>query len=88
VNDPFPATIRHDSHIDESVNWTPTSGGAKSCNLVLNTDDPVNPTVTVGLSGDPSRFARAGHARRRPGPRGHFAARADMQTCEIREYRS
>jgi photosystem II stability/assembly factor-like uncharacterized protein len=52
VNNPFPATISHDSHVDETVKWTPTSGGSKSCNLVINTDDPANPTVTVALSGD------------------------------------
>jgi Abnormal spindle-like microcephaly-assoc'd, ASPM-SPD-2-Hydin len=52
VNNPFPATVSPDSHVDETVKWTPTSGGAKSCNLVLHTDDPANPIVTVALSGD------------------------------------
>lgn len=52
VNNPFPAAVSPDSHVDETVKWTPTSGGAKSCNLVLNTDDPSNPVVNVPLTGD------------------------------------
>jgi hypothetical protein len=52
VNNPFPATISHDSHVDQTVKWSPTSGGPKACNLVLTTDDPSNPTVTVPLTGD------------------------------------
>ena len=53
VNPPaFPVPISHDSSIDLSVKFTPTSAGPKSCNLTVTTDDPINPVVLVPLTGN------------------------------------
>lgn len=46
INNPFPATVSHDSHNDVVIRFTPTSAGPKSCTLVISSDDPDSPTVT------------------------------------------
>ena len=48
----FPATISPDSGLDVGVKFTPTSGGPKSCNLTITTDDPINPVVVIPLTGN------------------------------------
>lgn len=45
VNNPFPATISHDSCVGFGIRFTPTSAGPKSCTLTLNTDDPDTPSI-------------------------------------------
>jgi hypothetical protein len=50
----FPAPISPDSSLPLGINFTPTSAGPKSCNLTLTTDDPLNPTVVIPLSGTTS----------------------------------
>jgi Abnormal spindle-like microcephaly-assoc'd, ASPM-SPD-2-Hydin len=47
INNPFPATISPDSCLNLVIRFTPTSPGPKSCNLVINGDDPSNSTVTI-----------------------------------------
>jgi hypothetical protein len=48
----FPAAISPDSGLDVGVNFTPTSGGPKSCTLTITTDDPLNPVVIIPLTGN------------------------------------
>lgn len=48
----FPASISPDSGLDVGVNFTPTSGGPKSCTLTITTDDPINPVVVIPLNGN------------------------------------
>jgi len=48
----FPASISPDSGLDVGVNFTPTSGGPKSCSLTITTDDPINPVVVIPLTGN------------------------------------
>ncbi len=49
-NNPFPNTLSQDSSLPLTVAFTPTSGGTKTCRLVITSDDPINPTVTVALT--------------------------------------
>lgn len=52
VNPPaFPVPISPDSGVDLTVKFTPTSAGLKSCNLEVDTDDPIHPVVDVALTG-------------------------------------
>src|SRR5580693_744129 len=48
----FPAAISPDSGLDVGINFTPTSGGPKSCTLTITTDDPINPVVIIHLTGN------------------------------------
>jgi hypothetical protein len=50
VNNPFPATVSHDSCLGLTIRFTPTSSGPKSCNLVITSDDPNNPTTTLTVT--------------------------------------
>jgi hypothetical protein len=47
VNNPFPAVVSHDSCVDVVIRYTPTSCGAKHCTLVIRTDDPDTPVITL-----------------------------------------
>lgn len=47
---PFPAPISADASLPLTIQFTPTSGGPKSCILTITSDDPANPTVTVPLT--------------------------------------
>jgi hypothetical protein len=49
-NNPFPNTLSHDSSLPVTEAFTPTSGGSKSCRLVIASDDPTAPVVTVPLT--------------------------------------
>ena len=46
INNPFPATVSHDSCLDATIRFTPTSAGPKSCTLTINSDDPDMPVIT------------------------------------------
>lgn len=46
VSNPFPARVSHDSCLDVTIRFTPTSAGPKSCTLVIRSDDPDTPIVT------------------------------------------
>ena len=47
INNPFPAVVSHDSCVDVVIRYTPTSCGAKQCRLVITTDDPDTPVITL-----------------------------------------
>ncbi len=49
---PFPAPISADASLPLTIQFTPTSGGAKSCTLTIVSDDPAHPTVTLPLTAD------------------------------------
>ncbi len=50
VNNPFPNVLSADSSLPVTIAFTPTSGGPKSCRLVITSNDPNHATVTVALS--------------------------------------
>jgi hypothetical protein len=52
VNPPFPAPVSHDFCIDLAIQFTPTSAGPKSCTLVITTNDPDMPMVSVPVTGN------------------------------------
>jgi hypothetical protein len=52
INNPFPATVSHDSCNDLVIRFTPTSIGPKSCTLVINTDDPITPQISLPVTGN------------------------------------
>jgi hypothetical protein len=49
-NNPFPNTLSHDSSLPVTIAFTPTSGGTKTCRLVIASDDPLSPVSTAPLS--------------------------------------
>jgi len=51
INNPFPAKVSPDSHLDLTVRFTPTSAGPKTCSLAVNSDDPDTPVVTLPVTG-------------------------------------
>ena len=48
----FPATISPDSGLGVGIQFSPTSQGLQSCNLEILSNDPLNPTFLVPLSGE------------------------------------
>jgi photosystem II stability/assembly factor-like uncharacterized protein len=50
INNPFPATVSHDSCMDVTIRFTPTSAGPKSCTLTINSDDPDQPVIMKTLT--------------------------------------
>lgn len=50
INNPFPATVSPDSCLDLVIRLTPTSVGPKSCTLVITSDDPDTPTVSLTVT--------------------------------------
>jgi hypothetical protein len=50
VNNPFPATVSPDSCNDLVIRSTPTSAGPKSCNLVVTSNDPDQPIITLPVT--------------------------------------
>ena len=48
----FPAIISPDSGLGISINFTPTQAGLQTCTLTITSSDPVNPTVTIPLTGN------------------------------------
>jgi hypothetical protein len=50
VNNPFPAVVSPDSCVDVVIRYAPTSCGAKTCALVIRTDDPDTPVVTLTVT--------------------------------------
>jgi hypothetical protein len=50
VNNPFPAPVSPDSCNDVVIRFTPTSCGAKSCTLVVHSDDPDTPAATLTVT--------------------------------------
>jgi M6 family metalloprotease-like protein len=47
VNNPFPATVSPDSQLDVVIRFTPTSVGPKGATLVIRSDDPLHPAVSL-----------------------------------------
>ncbi len=50
INNPFPATVSPDSCLDLVIQFTPTSAGPKSCNLVVTSDDPNTPSIPLTVT--------------------------------------
>jgi photosystem II stability/assembly factor-like uncharacterized protein len=51
VNNPFPATVRPGSCLGVLIRFTPTCGGPKCCELVIESDDPTTPQQVVFVTG-------------------------------------
>jgi hypothetical protein len=51
VGNPFPATVRPGSCLGVLIRFTPTCGGPKCCELVIESDDPTTPEKTVFVTG-------------------------------------
>ncbi len=49
INNPFPATVSPDQCVPLTVRFTPQSGGSKTCNLTINSNDPDTPSVVLVL---------------------------------------
>lgn len=52
INNPYPATVSPDFCMDVVIRFTPTSAGPKICTLVIQSDDPVTPEVTLEVTGN------------------------------------
>ena len=50
INNPFPATVSHDSCLSLVIRFTPTSAGPKTCTLTITSDDPDTPIVMLTLT--------------------------------------
>lgn len=50
INNPFPATVSPDACLQLVVQFTPSSCGSNNCTLVITSDDPVTPTVTLAVT--------------------------------------
>jgi hypothetical protein len=50
-SNPFPEYLGAEMCGNVVVQFTPTSDGAKTCNLIVTSSDPATPTVTVPLTG-------------------------------------
>jgi hypothetical protein len=50
VNNPFPATVGPGSCQEVVIRFTPTSGGPKSCTLVIRGDDPDTPVISLTVT--------------------------------------
>jgi hypothetical protein len=51
-NSPFPTSVSPDSCMDVMIQFTPTSVGPKSCSLVIESNDPDQPTITLTVTGN------------------------------------
>ncbi|HXU06248.1 MAG TPA: choice-of-anchor D domain-containing protein [Polyangia bacterium] len=52
VSSPFPASLAPGACLDVVIRFTPTSGGAKSCTLQINSNDPNTPITTIPVTGN------------------------------------
>lgn len=50
INNPFPAPVSPDFCLGVVIRFTPTSAGPKSCSLVIRSDDPDTPVVTLPVT--------------------------------------
>jgi len=51
-NNPFPSIVSHDFCLDVVIRFTPQSVGMKMCTLVITSDDPVTPVVSLKVTGN------------------------------------
>jgi hypothetical protein len=51
INNPFPRPVSHDFCVPITVRYTPTEAGDHSCTLVIESNDPDTPVVTVPVTG-------------------------------------
>jgi hypothetical protein len=51
VRNPFPANVSHDFCLPVTIRYTPTGVGTHMCTLVIATNDPDMPMVSVGVTG-------------------------------------
>jgi len=57
VTNPFPATVGPDSLTPLVIGYPlPTLPGPKMCTLVITSDDPSHPTVSLLVTADPAVF--------------------------------
>lgn len=59
VNNPFPATVKPGSCLGLLIQYTPTCDGARCCELVIESDDPVTPRKTLTVTGHMKRTLKA-----------------------------
>jgi hypothetical protein len=59
VNNPFPATVKPGSCLGVLIQYTPTCDGARCCELVIESDDPVTPRKTLTVTGHMHRTLKA-----------------------------
>jgi hypothetical protein len=50
INNPFPATVSHDSCLEVVIRFTPASCGQKTCNLRIVSDDPDTPVINLTVT--------------------------------------
>jgi hypothetical protein len=62
INNPFPATVSHDSCLDLVTRFTPTRPGLRTCTLSIASNDPDTPVTDLTLTGrtPPSLSLHAG----------------------------
>lgn len=51
VNNPFPATVKPGSCLGVTIQYTPSCDGARCCELVIDSDDPVVPRKLLTVTG-------------------------------------
>ncbi len=51
INNPYPAAVSHDFCLPVTIRYTPTGVGYHECTLEILSNDPVNPVVTVIVTG-------------------------------------
>jgi photosystem II stability/assembly factor-like uncharacterized protein len=59
VNNPFPATVKPGSCLGVLIQYTPTCDGARCCELVIESDDPVTLRKTLTVTGHMHRTLKA-----------------------------
>ena len=50
INNPFPAIVSPDSCMDVVIRYTPTACGDHTCTLVITTDDPDTPVISLTVT--------------------------------------
>ena len=51
VNNPFPATVRPGTNLGILIQYTPSCDGARCCELIIESDDPVTPIKKLIVTG-------------------------------------
>ena len=59
MNNPFPAAVKPGSCLGVLIQYTPTCDGARCCELVIESDDPVMPRKTLTVTGHMHRTLKS-----------------------------